>query len=148
MIRVGTFQASLVAQMIKNLPAMQETCLCPWVGKIPWRRAWQPTLVFLLGESPWTEEPGGLQSVGSQRVGHDRVTKPSTAQSKIWRERVSLSTFNFQKGTMKIMARKSKPPPLLRKNRFLNFKISFISRSRFSGIIYSSIFLNLIFIEV
>ena len=30
-----------------------------------------PTLVFLLGESPWTEEPDGLQSIGSQRVGHN-----------------------------------------------------------------------------
>ena len=36
----------------------------PWVGKIPWRRAWQPTPVFLLGESPCTEEPGRLQSWG------------------------------------------------------------------------------------
>ena len=43
----------------------------PWVGKILWRRAWQPTPVFLPGESLWTEEPGGLQSMGSQRVGHD-----------------------------------------------------------------------------
>ena len=40
----------------------------PWVGTIPWRRAWQPSPVFLPGESPWTEEPGGLQSMGSQRV--------------------------------------------------------------------------------
>ena len=39
--------------------------------KIPRRRAWQPTLVFLPGEFPWTEEPGGLQSMRSQRVGHD-----------------------------------------------------------------------------
>ena len=31
-----------------------------WGGKIPWRRKWQPALVFLPGESPWTEEPGGL----------------------------------------------------------------------------------------
>ena len=38
----------------------------PWVGKIPWRRAWKPTPVFLPGESPWTEEPGGLQSIGLQ----------------------------------------------------------------------------------
>ena len=38
----------------------------PWVRKIPWRRAWQPTPVFLPGESPWTEEPGGLQSTWSQ----------------------------------------------------------------------------------
>ena len=41
----------------------------PW--KIPWRRAWQPTQVFLPGESPWTEEAGGLQSMSSQRVVHD-----------------------------------------------------------------------------
>ena len=32
----------------------------PWVGKIPWRRAWQTTPVFLPGESSWTEEPGRL----------------------------------------------------------------------------------------
>ena len=31
-----------------------------------WRRKWQPTPVFLLGEFPWTEEPGGLQSMESQ----------------------------------------------------------------------------------
>ena len=36
-----------MAQMVKNPPAMQET----WVGKIPWRRAWQPPQVFLPGES-------------------------------------------------------------------------------------------------
>ena len=44
-------------------------CLCkrlkrrgfdPWVGKIPWRRAWQSTPVLLCGESPWTQEPGRL----------------------------------------------------------------------------------------
>jgi len=38
---------------------------------IPWRRAWQPTPVFFPGESPWTEESGGLQSMGSQRVRHN-----------------------------------------------------------------------------
>ena len=38
----------------------------PWVGKIPWRRAQKPTPVFLPGESPCTEEPGGLQSIRSQ----------------------------------------------------------------------------------
>ena len=42
-----------------------------WVGKTSWRRAWQPTPVFLSGESTWTEEPGGLQSMGLQRVGHE-----------------------------------------------------------------------------
>ena len=49
--------------------------LDPWVGKIPWKRAWQPIPVFLPGESPWTEESGGMQSMGSQRVGHDWATK-------------------------------------------------------------------------
>ena len=43
----------------------------PWVGKIPWRRKWQPTLVFLPGKSLWTEEPGRLQPIVSQRVRHD-----------------------------------------------------------------------------
>ena len=44
--------ASLVAQMVKNLPAVWETPrFDPWVRKIPWRRAWQPTPVFLPGES-------------------------------------------------------------------------------------------------
>ena len=40
-----------MAQMIKNLPAMQETWLDPWVRKIPWRRKGQPTAVFLPAKS-------------------------------------------------------------------------------------------------
>ena len=43
-----------------------------WARKIPWRRNWQPTPVFSW-EIPWTEEPGRLQPMGSQRVGHDTV---------------------------------------------------------------------------
>ena len=40
-----------------------------WVGKIPWRRAWQSTPVFLPGESPWTEEEfGRVQYMASQRI--------------------------------------------------------------------------------
>ena len=46
-----------------------------WVGKIPWGKAWQPTPVFLPGKSPWTEEPGRLQSMELQRVRHDWATK-------------------------------------------------------------------------
>ena len=42
----------------------------PWVGKIPWRKAWQPTPVFLPGECHGLQ-PGGLQSMGLQRAGHD-----------------------------------------------------------------------------
>ena len=54
--------SSLVAQMVKHLPAMWEA----WIqslGKIPWKRAWQPTPVSLSGESPWTEEPSRLHTV-------------------------------------------------------------------------------------
>ena len=65
---------SQVAQSVKNLPAMWRPGFNPWldswVGKIPWRRAWQPTPVFLPGEPPLTEKPGGLRFMGSQRVGH------------------------------------------------------------------------------
>ena len=46
----------------------------PWVGKIPWRSEWQPHSRTLAWKIPRTEEPGGLQSTGSQRVGHDWVT--------------------------------------------------------------------------
>ena len=42
---------SLVAQMVKNLPAMWETQVWSCIGKIPWRREWQSTPVFLPGES-------------------------------------------------------------------------------------------------
>jgi len=42
--------ASLVAQTLKNPPTMLDTGFDPWVGKIPWRKAWQPTPVFLPGE--------------------------------------------------------------------------------------------------
>ena len=55
--------ASLVAQTVKNLPAMQRPRFDPWVGKIPWRREWQPTPVrlpreflgqrSLVGYNPW-----------------------------------------------------------------------------------------------
>ena len=57
--------------MVKKLPAnaVKRCTFDPWVRKIPWRRAWQPTPVFLPGE-PQGWEPGGLQSLGSHRVGH------------------------------------------------------------------------------
>ena len=57
------------------MPATWEPGFNPWVQKIPWRRAWQPTPVFLPGESPWIDEPGGLQCIGSQTVGHNWATK-------------------------------------------------------------------------
>ena len=47
----------------------------PWVGKIPWERAWQPTLVFLRGESQGQRGLAGYSPWGCRRVRHDLVTK-------------------------------------------------------------------------
>ena len=58
----------------------EPTCQCkgqnrlmfnPWVGKIHWRKEWQPTPLLLPGESPRTEEPVELKSMGLQRAGQD-----------------------------------------------------------------------------
>ena len=65
----------LVAQMVKSHLQCRRSGFNPWVGKIHWRRAWQPTPVALPGESPWTKKPGGLHSMGSQRVRHNWATK-------------------------------------------------------------------------
>ena len=43
----------------------------PWVRKIPWRRAWQTHFTLLAWRIPWTEEPGGLHPIVSQRDRHD-----------------------------------------------------------------------------
>ena len=68
--------ASLVAQSVKNLPAMQETP----VGSLGWEDPLEKEMAthssILDWKILWTEEPGGLQSMGSPRVRHDLVTKP------------------------------------------------------------------------
>ena len=77
----------MVVQTVKNPPAICEK----WIRSLGWedprRRAWQPTPVFLPEEFPWTAEPGRLQSMGSQRVGHHWATKYSThgfSSGHIW----------------------------------------------------------------
>ena len=65
------YRAFLVAQMVKNLPAMWET----WVQSLgcedPLEEGIASHSSILAWRIPWTEEPGGLQSMGSQRIGHD-----------------------------------------------------------------------------
>ena len=63
--------ASLVAQLVKNLPAMWETWVLSLGWEDPLKEGWQPTPIFLPGENPWTEEPGGLHFMGSQTVRHN-----------------------------------------------------------------------------
>ena len=68
------FGASLVSQRLKRLPAMQET----WVRSLGWEDPLEKEMAthpsILAWRIPWTEEPGGLQSTGSQRVGHNWAT--------------------------------------------------------------------------
>jgi len=64
-------RASMVAQAVRIHLQCERPGFNLWIGKIPWRRAWQHSPVFLPGESLWTEEPGRLKSMGSQRVRHD-----------------------------------------------------------------------------
>ena len=62
---------TLVAQMVKCLPAMRET----WVQSLGWEDPLEEEMAThsstLTWEIPWMEEPGRRQSMGSQRVGHD-----------------------------------------------------------------------------
>ncbi|KAB0373586.1 hypothetical protein FD755_015245 [Muntiacus reevesi] len=87
----------------------------PWVGKIPWKRAWLPTAVFLPGESPWTEEPGGLQSTGSQSTRYRQP--PCLRCSLIFISpalqppalRMKIKEVKKENGDKKIVPKKKKP---------------------------------------
>ena len=72
----------LVAQTVKHLPVMRETWVRSLVGKIPWRRQWQPTPVFLPGESHGWKSLGG-QSPWGRRVGRSWAT--SLVKQVLWR---------------------------------------------------------------
>ena len=67
---LNILRASLVAQRLKRLPTMRET----WVRSLGWEDPLEKEMAIhssiLAWRIPWTEEPGGLQSTGSQRVGH------------------------------------------------------------------------------
>ena len=68
---VATKEVSLVAQTVKRLPAMRETRVQSLGQEDLLEKAMAPHSSTLAWKIPWTEEPGGLQSMGSQRVGHD-----------------------------------------------------------------------------
>jgi len=66
-------RASLVAQSVKNLPAVQETQVQSLGWEDPLEKEMATHSSILAWKILWTEEPGGLQSMGSQRVGHGWV---------------------------------------------------------------------------
>ena len=63
--------ASFVAQLVKNLPALQETRVRPQGQEDPLEKEMATHSSILTWRIPWTEDPGRLQSVRSQRVRHD-----------------------------------------------------------------------------
>ena len=71
-------RSSLVAQMVKNLPATQETQVQSLGQEDPIEKGMATHSSILPWRIPWTEEPRGLQSMGSQRVRHDRATNTPT----------------------------------------------------------------------
>ena len=70
-VYVYSTSASQVAQRLKHLPAMQETWVQSLGQENPLEKEMATHSSTLAWRIPWTEEPGGLQSTGSQRVGHD-----------------------------------------------------------------------------
>ena len=71
MIQLILVGASLVAQMVNNLPAMQETQAQSLGQDDPLEKGMAMHSSILAWRIPWTKEPGRLQSMGSQRVGHN-----------------------------------------------------------------------------
>ena len=69
------FCTNLIAQSVKNLPAVQETGVWSLGWKDPLEKEMVTHSRILAWKISWTEEPGGLQSMGSQRVRHNWVTK-------------------------------------------------------------------------
>ena len=65
----------MVAQMVKNLSAVQETQVCFLHWEDPLEKGMATHSNILAWRIPWTEEPGGLQSMGLQRAGHDSKKK-------------------------------------------------------------------------
>ena len=62
------FRASLVAQLVKNPPALQETSVWSLGGEDSLEKEMATPSSILAWEIPWTEEPGGLQSIESQEL--------------------------------------------------------------------------------
>ena len=76
-------RASLVAQIVKNLPARQETWVWSLGREEPLKKGMAIHSSILAWRIPWTEKPGRLQSMGSQRVRHNWTTNTFTFHSSL-----------------------------------------------------------------
>ena len=75
-LRGSRFWRVLVPQLVKNLPATQEIQVQSLVGEDPLEKEMATHSSVLAWKIPWTQKPGRLQSMGSQRVRHDLATNP------------------------------------------------------------------------
>ena len=112
------FCASLMAQLVKNPPAMQETWVDPWVGKILWRREWLPTPVFWPGEfhrlySPWgRKEPDLTDQLSLSLIisPQDNVVHSSFSW---YSQSYSVSILKKVNGPLKLILNKKAPSSLI-----------------------------------
>ena len=86
-----------MAQMVKHLPTMQETQVqsLGWADLLEKEMATHSSI--LASKILWTEKPGRLQSIGSQRVGHDRATSLSLSSA------FSKTNLNIRKFTVHVL---------------------------------------------
>ena len=92
LIAASFVTASLAAQMAKNLPVMQETQVRSLGREDPLEKGLATLASFLVWKIPWTEEPGELQSTGSQRVGHEWLTQTQKNKDLSTGEQLNNST--------------------------------------------------------
>ena len=86
----------------KEFTCQRRRCVFnPWVRKTSWRRAWQPTPVFLPGESYGQRSLAGYSAWGQKRVGHDLMTKQQHIWSSCYVLGTCVSLFNLQIGPTK-----------------------------------------------
>ena len=86
---------SLVVQAVKSLPAMQETQIQSPGWEDPLEKGMATHSSILAWRIPWTENPGGLQSMGSQKWGMTNTFTFFTAQKKIQQDTVNRYSFGF-----------------------------------------------------
>ena len=91
-------------QMVKNLPAMQETWVWSLGQEDPFEEGMATHSRILAKKTPWTEEPGRLQSVGSRRVGHDWA---QWTRAGLWKPRQSVHSLAM--GLWKWLSMKTPP---------------------------------------
>ena len=87
-------ETSLVAQRVKNLPAMQET----WVQSLGWDDSLEKGKAthssIFAWEIPWAEEPSKLPSMGSQRIRHNLATKQQVEMKSVLPQKCTLKALN------------------------------------------------------